>query len=121
MSEHHHRIDYVEIAAPDLEAAQAFYATAFGWSFTDYGPEYAGIQGPGEREVGGLNGASAPGDTGPFVQLYSDDLDATAQAITAAGGTIDRGPYDFPGGRRLHFRDPAGNVLGVWEAGAEPA
>ena len=24
------------------------------------------------------------------------------------------GPYEFPGGRRFHFTDPAGNELGVW-------
>lgn len=116
MSTQHHRLDYVEIAAPDLEAAKAFYAAAFGWTFTDYGPQYAGIQGPAERESGGLTAMAEPGDGGPFVQLFSDDLDATAESITAAGGTITQGPYGFPGGRRLHFRDPAGNVLGVWEA-----
>lgn len=48
--------------------------------------------------------------------LYSDDLDATATAITRAGGTVVRGPYAFPGGRRLHFTDPSGNELGVWSA-----
>jgi len=36
-------IDYVELAVDDLEAARTFYATALGWSFNDYGGEYAGI------------------------------------------------------------------------------
>jgi len=34
------RINYVELPARDLDAAEAFYAKAFGWTFVDYGPEY---------------------------------------------------------------------------------
>ena len=110
----HHAIDYVELTVTDMAAAQAFYAAAFGWSFTDYGPDYAGIQRldrPGE--AGGLaRGTPTPG--GPLVVLFSEDLDATVEAVEAAGGTIDTPPFAFPGGRRFHFADPSGNVLGVW-------
>ena len=42
MTHTHHTIDYVELAAPDVAAAKAFYSAAFGWEFNDYGPEYAG-------------------------------------------------------------------------------
>lgn len=45
----HHSIDYVEFTVRDLAVAKRFYAAAFGWKFTDYGPIYAGIQGS-ERE-----------------------------------------------------------------------
>jgi hypothetical protein len=48
------------------------------------------------------------------VLLWSADLDASVAAVTAAGGAVTEGPYDFPGGRRFHFRDPSGNELGVW-------
>jgi hypothetical protein len=48
------------------------------------------------------------------VLLYSNDLDATATAIGQAGGTVTEGPYEFPGGKRLHLTDPGGNELGVW-------
>lgn len=34
------RIDYIEFTASDIEKAKAFYGSAFGWQFTDYGPEY---------------------------------------------------------------------------------
>jgi uncharacterized protein len=111
----HHRIDYVEIPAPDLAAAKVFYGVAFGWRFTDYGEAYVGIQGgPGGTEVGGFNPLSAPATAGPLVILYSDDLAATVAAVRAAGGTVTAGPYDFPGGRRFEFTDPAGNRLAVW-------
>lgn len=108
----HHAIDYIEITVTDVAAAKRFYTSAFGWSFTDYGPDYAGIQ-AGEREVGGLaKGDPRPG--GPLVVLFSRDLDASVAAVRAAGGSIVKEPFAFPGGRRFHFADPSGNELGVW-------
>lgn len=108
----HHAIDYIEIAVTDIEAAKAFYA-AFGWSLRDYGPDYAGIQ-SGGREVGGLRRDAEVRGGGPLVILYSEDLEGSLAAVTAAGGTILKPIYAFPGGRRFHFADPAGNELAVW-------
>jgi predicted enzyme related to lactoylglutathione lyase len=109
----HHAIDYIEITVTDIDAAKAFYAAAFGWSLVDYGPEYAGIQVDG-KEVGGLRRDSEVRAGGPLVILYSEDLEGSVEAVTAAGGTIVAPIYAFPGGRRFHFADPAGNELGVW-------
>jgi len=49
-----------------------------------------------------------------LVILKSDDLDGALERVQAAGGTITAPIFDFPGGRRFHFKDPAGNELGVW-------
>ena len=103
----HHAIDYVEITVTDMDAAQHFYGTAFGWRFTDYAPAYAGIQAPaGDGEVGGLSLGQNVEPGGPLVLLYSDDLDATVAAVKDAGGTIAEEPYAFPGGRRLRLLRP---------------
>ena len=113
----HHALDYVEIAVDDLPRARAFYGSAFGWVFHDYGGAYAGIESPtGEGEVGGLNPQGVPGPGGPLVLLWSADLDASVDAVRAAGGEVVQGPYEFPGGRRFHFRDTEGNELGVYGA-----
>ncbi|HUH05662.1 MAG TPA: VOC family protein [Kofleriaceae bacterium] len=113
MKHQHHAIDYIEITVRDLGAAKRFYTAAFGWAFNDYGPAYAGIQGA-DREMGGLaKGDSATGG-GPLVILFSSDLEATVASVRAAGGTIVKEPYGFPGGRRFHFADPSGNELAVW-------
>ena len=109
----HHAIDYVEFTVRDLGEAKRFYAEAFGWQFTDYGPAYAGIQGE-DGEQGGIAEGEPRGDGGPLVIFYSDDLDASLAAVEAAGGTISTPPFGFPGGRRFHFRDPSGNELAVW-------
>jgi predicted enzyme related to lactoylglutathione lyase len=116
MTNIHHTIDYVEINVGSAMApTRAFYEQAFGWTFNDYGPEYAGIRWTsGEGEVGGLNAARPGSRGGVLVLLYSADLDATVEAVGAAGGEVVEGPYDFPGGRRFHFLDPAGNELGVF-------
>lgn len=114
MTNTHHTIDYVELPAAELATTRAFYEQAFGWQFNEYGPEYAGIRSPsGDGEVGGLNGSAGPDRRTPLVLLYSDNLDATVEAVTAAGGTVIEGPYSFPGGRRFHFTDPNGTELGV--------
>ena len=72
--------------------------------------------------MGGLALGTEVPSGGPLVLLYSADLDRTVEAVTAAGGRVIRGPYEFPGGRRFHFQDPSGNELGVWsEAWAAPS
>ena len=113
----HHAVDYIEIPVV-VAAAKAFYGSAFGWTFNDYGPDYAGIQDPARSaEIGGLAKTDAVRAGGPVVLLFSEDLDASVDAVVAAGGRIANGPYEFPGGRRFEFTDPSGNELGVW---AEP-
>jgi predicted enzyme related to lactoylglutathione lyase len=111
----HHAIDYIEFTVRDLAAAKAFYAAAFGWLFTDYGPDYAAIRGA-DREVGGLYRTEEVLSGGPLVILYSSDLEASLAAVRSAGGTIVRDAYSFPGGRRFPFADPSGNELAVWSA-----
>ena len=121
MAHTHHGIDYVELPVTDVAAAKEFYGSAFGWQFTDYGPDYAGIKAPdGDGEVGGLNpiadeSSARAGTGGPLVLLYSDDLDASVAAVESAGGTLEAPPFEVPGGRRFHFTDPSGNRLGVWQ------
>ncbi len=40
--------------------------------------------------------------------------------VETGGGVILRPIFDFPGGRRFHFRDPAGNELAVWSEPIAP-
>ncbi len=115
MTKTHHGFDYVELTVSDLARAKAFYGV-LGWSFTDYGPDYAGISVDG-REIGGLTtgaSTSTPAVVSPLVILYSRDLEQTLATLTAAGAVITAPPFSFPGGRRFHFADPDGNALAVW-------
>src|SRR5690349_3450059 len=113
MSNHHH-IDYFELPARDIAATKRFYMQAFDWSFTDYGPTYAGFGYPGgEREAGGISG-DAQHTRAPLAILYSDNLEGSQKKVEAAGGKIAKPIFSFPGGRRFHFTDPTGNELAVW-------
>jgi len=114
MSHQHHAIDYIEFTVTDLAEAKRFYGAAFGWTFQDYGPDYVGIQRAGGGEVGGMVQAPNVARGGPLVILYSSDLEASVRAVQAAGGNLTKEPFEFPGGRRFHFLDPAGNELAVW-------
>ncbi len=106
------KLDYLEMQAGNemLADVKAFYAGAFGWRFTDYGPSYAAFA---EGLDGGFD-ATPAASAKPLPVLYAHDLEKTLAAVTAAGGTIVKPIFFFPGGRRFHFTDPAGNELAVW-------
>lgn len=106
------KLDYLEMPAANgsLDATKSFYARAFGWSFTDYGPAYSAFA---EGLDGGFD-ADGGAIAKPLPVLYSAQLEDTLQAVTEAGGTIVKPVFSFPGGRRFHFIDPAGNELAVW-------
>ena len=113
----HHKINYIEFAANDVARAKQFYATAFGWSFQDWGPDYISFDPESAGIAGGFRTAKAnesSGGSAPLIVLYSSDLKATEAAIVAAGGAIVVPTFEFPGGRRFHFSDGVGNVLAVW-------
>ncbi|MCH9649587.1 MAG: VOC family protein [Deltaproteobacteria bacterium] len=113
MPHEHHTIDYIEFTVADLIEAKRFFGAAFGWTFQDYGPTYAGIRKPGEGESGGLRQDSDVRTGGPLVVLYSVDLEASLESVRGAGGRITKEPFTFPGGRRFQFLDPSGNELAV--------
>jgi predicted enzyme related to lactoylglutathione lyase len=106
------RVDYIEFPAIDIEGTKSFYSAAFGWEFTDYGPEYTSFT--DGRIGGGFALAAEVVSGGPLVVLYAANLEEVEKSITSNGGKIVRAPFEFPGGRRFHFVDPNGNELAVW-------
>ncbi len=112
-------IDYVELPVDDLEQAKDFYAKALGWTFNDYGPDYAGIKDPSKpgQEFGGLNPRvpSTRGE-GVLALVRTDDVESTLASVLEAGGRIQVELHEYPGGRRFTFADPSGNILGVYQS-----
>lgn len=114
MSEHE-KIDYVEFPAKDIKATKSFFSRVFGWTFEDYGPEYAAFSNEGID--GGFFKSDLTASTvngGALIIFYSSELENTQLKIENAGGSIIRPAYSFPGGRRFHFGDPNGNEYAVW-------
>lgn len=105
------RINYVELPAANTAATKQFYARAFGWTFTDFGPTYAATL-TGDVDLG-LQGDISEAAKAPLVVIDVEDLERLLEEVTRAGGEITRPIFAFPGGRRFHFRDPSGNELAV--------
>lgn len=103
------RPDFIELPCADIAAARDFYGAAFGWAMTDFGPTYACTL-TGDVDIG-LQADPAERTAAPLVAINVPDLEAALVAIEAAGGAITKPIFAFPGGRRFHFRDPAGNEL----------
>lgn len=106
------QIDYIEFGVADIARAKRFYGEAFGWTFTDYGPQYCEFD--DGRLKGGFTSLVPVTPGGALIVLYGDDLPAMVKRVEAAGGEISKAIFDFPGGQRFHFRDPEGYELAVW-------
>ena len=110
------KLSYFQIPARDVEATASFYATVFEWSlsgnarhrsFTDASGELLGAFMP-EREISR--------EAGHLPYIYVGDVDAAVARIQAAGGSIEREPYREGALRVATFRDPSGNLMGIWSA-----
>lgn len=114
----HGRLSYIQIPALDTGASAAFYEKVFGWtlrggsadhfSFTDTQGEMIGAWVTG-REV-----SRAPGIL-PFIYVHG--IDALLEQVIAAGGEVLKPPYPEGDLWVATLRDPAGNVIGVWQQG----
>ena len=101
---------------PDVAAAEAFYGAVFGWEFVDTGAGdvICRVNGHPAAGIGPQDGNQPAAWT---VYLASNDIDATAAAITDTGGALLAAPFTRPGRGRLAVAvDPTGALFGVWQA-----
>ena len=101
--------------------SQAWTAASmpFGWSFTDYGPDYSSFE--DGRITGGLRKEESNSTGGVLIVVYAIDLESVQKSVTNAGSKITREIFSFPGGKRFHFLDPGNNELAVWSEQYTPA
>ena len=121
----HGRFCWVDLMAHDMDAAGRFYADLFGWEVaeaeTTGGPRYAMFT-KGGKNVAGLGEMPADMKATGMPPVWSsyiavDDVDATCQKVTAAGGTVMVPPMDIPqAGRMAVASDPTGGVFSLWQA-----
>ena len=109
-------INYCEFAASDIEATKKFFHKCFDWQFTDYGPDYTEFNNAGPIRGGFYRATKyADSDSGSaLIVLLAEDLEAVLQRVEVCGGKIVKPIFEFPGGRRFHFREPSGNEMAVW-------
>jgi predicted enzyme related to lactoylglutathione lyase len=105
------RLYYVELPVRNVAPTKAFYEKVFGWSLTDFAPTYAATI-SGDTDIG-LQADASEASEAPLPVVEVDDLEAAQKAVEAAGGTISRAIFAFPGGRRFHAVDPSGNEIAL--------
>jgi predicted enzyme related to lactoylglutathione lyase len=106
-------VTLVEFPTSSAAASASFLAQVFGWPGTAYGPDYQDVTVSDGISLG-FQGDPTEASAAPLVVIEVSDLDVTRGQILEAGGVITVESFDFPGGRRLHFREPGGNELAVW-------
>jgi predicted enzyme related to lactoylglutathione lyase len=111
-------IDYVEIAATDIDTTRAFLEQLFGWQFQEWGPDYYSFN--DGRLDGGLRRAEEPLPAGGVLLVfYSQNLERDYERVKELGATISQEIFEFPGGRRFHFVEPAGTEFAIWASAEE--
>ena len=108
------KIIYVEFHASDLVKTKAFFTDVFGWTFTDYGPDYTSFV---DGQIAGgffrsdKRASAAEGSV--MVVIFHPQLEETLRRVADHGGNITREIFSYPGGRRFHFTETSGNELSV--------
>jgi predicted enzyme related to lactoylglutathione lyase len=112
----HGKICYVEIPSVDVERSAVFYQRVFGWRIRRRGDGATAF----DDGVGEVSGAFVSGRAPlrePGLQLYImvDDAEAAVRAVAAQGGEIVQPIGADAPEITARFRDPAGNVLGIYQ------
>jgi uncharacterized protein len=110
------KICYLEIPATDIARSSAFYQAVFGWKTRRRGDgTLAFDDGVGEVSGTWVTGRPPSGQPGLLMYVMVDSVAATVEAVTAQGGEIVQ-PIGVDAPEiTARFRDPGGNVLGLYQ------
>jgi uncharacterized protein len=113
------KVCYIEIPTTDIARSASFYQTVFGWQIRQRGDGSTAFD-DGVGEVSGtwVTGRPPSTDPGLLVYIMVGSVEATMEAVIANGGEIVQPIGGDPGEITARFRDPGGNVLGLYQ---EPA
>lgn len=106
-------IDYIEIPVTDLVKTRDFFVALFGWEFQEWGEDYFSFN-DGRLDGGLRRSDEAATSTGVLLIFYSEELQRDFDRVQELGATISQKTFNFPGGRRFHFVDPAGTEFAIW-------
>jgi predicted enzyme related to lactoylglutathione lyase len=123
------KVVHFEIPAEDLDRAKEFYGSVFGWQLQTMpmpgGGEYTSVvttpvdeQSQMPTEAGAINGGlfQRTEITSPVITIDVEAIGEALSQVEAGGGTTVTPRTPIPGmGAYAYFKDPEGNVLGLWE------
>jgi predicted enzyme related to lactoylglutathione lyase len=111
-------ISWIELPGGDCTATGRFYSRVFGWDVEEEEGFGIRVRDTSGHQAGMFRGDLEPASGGPLLYIGVDDMDETLAAVEAEGGTAvsPRTLIDESIGWWASFRDPAGNLLGIWQA-----
>jgi uncharacterized protein len=110
-------ISYLHIPARDPEQSATFYRAVFGWTVGGSAEQPSFEDGTGHVIGHWVTDLPIVGEAGVIPYVYVDRVDDTLAKVEAQGGTTVKAPYPEGDLWVATFRDPAGNVLGIWQRG----
>jgi len=114
----HGRLAYLQIPATNVRESAAFYLTNFDWQTRGEGTEHLSFQDATGDMIGAwVTDLVISRQPGVLAYVYVHGIDATLARIAASGGEVVKPPYPEGDLWVATFRDPAGNVLGIWQEG----
>ena len=108
-------LSYLRIPAAQPARLAGFYAAVFGWQIEGGHERPSFSDGSGHVIGHFVAGEEVAGEAGVRPYIYVDSVAETVAAVAAAGGEIVTKPYAEGDLSVATFRDPDGNVLGIWE------
>lgn len=114
----HGRLSYVQIPAVNVQESANFYTAVFGWKVKGGGDDHLSFTDATGDMIGAWVTDRAPSrEPGILPYIYIHGIDAILQRVEARGGQIVKPVYPEGDLWVATFRDPAGNVIGVWQQG----
>ena len=111
-------ISYLRVPAADPRRSAAFYEAVFGWTVDADRDEPSFEDGTGDVIGHFVSDLPVAGEAGVLPYVFVEGVDETLAKAVAEGGEIVTPPYAEGNLRVATFRDPAGNVIGVWQQGS---
>ena len=115
------RLCYLEIPSVDARQSAAFYEKLFGWNIRHRDtPRPSFDDATGNVSGAFVTGRSIAREPGMLPYIWVDKIDATlAEAASHGGVVVDGVQHDCPDSTCwiATFRDPAGNVIGLYQEG----
>jgi uncharacterized protein len=110
-------ISYLRLPARDARASAAFYQAVFGWTLRGDADEPSFADGSGHVIGHWMTDLPIVGEAGVVPYIYVESIDDSLRSVTSHGGAVAAEPYPEGDLWVATFRDPAGNVIGVWQWG----
>jgi len=111
-------ISDIRIPASDPQASATFYETVFGWTVRRDRDDPAFEDGSGYVIGHFVSDLPTAGDAGVRPYVFVERVRDTLDRAVAQGAEVVTAPYPEGDLCVATFRDPAGNLVGMWQQGA---